>query len=207
MSRYVWKMPKLRSLGSIRKDYRRRKIVENYKRIAPALRARGIAVYHEDEKWMELLPKLQCVWAKKGSVVTVLTPGYTERWYYFISMDYARGTILWNSYARRMNREFRIHPSNLVAHMRGEDTMKAILFMDMASYHDTPEVIRFLERHPEIVVRQLPGKDPNANTVELSGDRRMASAVQCNICYYSREELREAGSQFLSHFNAQYAVA
>ena len=77
----------------------------------------------------------------------------------------------------------------------------------MASYHYTPEVNRSLERHPETVVKQLPRKDPNVNPVEQSVNRRIASAIKCNRCYYSREELREAGSQFLPHFSARYAVA
>lgn len=206
-SGYVWKKPKLRAPGSLKKDYRKRKIVENYKRMAPALRSRGVATYFEDEKWMELLAKLQCAWMKKGTELIVPTPGYTARWNFFISLDYVTGAIVWNSFGRRRNDEFRVHLSNVIAHMKRDGMRRAILFPDKASYHDTPEVKRFLKKHPELTIKRLPKKDPNVNPVELLVNRRMASAVQCNRCYYSREELREAGSQFLSHFNAQYAVA
>jgi len=47
--------------GSIKKDYRRGKIVENYKRIVPALRKKGVGTYFQDEKMMELMPRLKCV--------------------------------------------------------------------------------------------------------------------------------------------------
>ena len=84
---------------------------------------------------------------------------------------------------------------------------KAILFPDKASCHDTPEVKRFLKNHPEPTIKRLPKKDPNVNPVELLVNRRMSSAVQYNRCYYSRDELKEAGSLFLSHYNTQYALA
>ena len=93
----VWKRPKLRAPGSVKKDYRKRKIVENYKSIAPALRSRGVGVFFEDEKWIELLARLESVWMRKGTEMFVPTPGYAARWNFFISLDYATGSIVWNS--------------------------------------------------------------------------------------------------------------
>ena len=202
----VWKRPKLRAPGSVKKDYRKRKIVENYKSIAPALRSRGVGVFFEDEKWIELLARLESVWMRKGTEMFVPTPGYAARWNFFISLDYATGSIVWNSSPRRRNVEFRRHLSAVAAYCKRKKLKKAILFIDRASYHGTDEVRRFLDRHTEIVVKSLPKKDPNVNPVELLVNRRMSSFVQSNRCYYSRDELRDAGSAFLSSYNAVYAA-
>ena len=56
------------------------------------------------------------------------------------------------------------------------------------------------------MVKPLPKKDPNVNPVELLVNRRMSSFVQSNRCYYSRDELRDAGSEFLRSYNAVYAA-
>ncbi len=202
----VWKRPKLRAPGSVKKDYRKRKIVDNYKSIAPALRSRGVGVFFEDEKWIELLARLESVWMTKGTELFVPTPGYAARWNFFISLDFATGAIVWNSFPRRRNVEFRRHLSTVAAYCKRKKLKKATLFIDRASYHGTDEVQRFLGRHPEIVVKSLPKKDPNVNPVELLVNRRMSSFVQSNRCYYSRDELREAGSAFLSSYNAVYAA-
>ncbi len=70
----------------------------------------------------------------------------------------------------------------------------------------TDEVRRFLGSHPETVMKSLPKKDPSANPIELPVNRRMSSFVQSNRCYYNRDELRGAGSAFLSSYNAVYAA-
>jgi len=123
-------------------------------------------------------------------------------------MEYATGRIIWNSLQRRRNAEFRSHLSNVIAHMEREGLKKAIQFVDKASYHDTPEVGRFLKRHPEIGVKHLPKKCPNVKPAELLFNRRIHSAlIKCYSRYYGRKENREAGSIFPSLYNSQYAFA
>ncbi|MBX8639036.1 MAG: hypothetical protein M1422_05590 [Candidatus Thermoplasmatota archaeon] len=46
----AWGRPKLRASGSIHRDYRKRKIVDNYNSVVPALRSRGVGVFFEHEK-------------------------------------------------------------------------------------------------------------------------------------------------------------
>ena len=202
---YTWKRPKLRAPGSIKKDYRKRKEVENYKRIAPALRKNGVLILFEDEKWIELLARIEGKWILKGKEEFVPTPGWTAGWNYFISMDAADGTIIWNSFPGRRNREFRRHLSNVIAHAERLGAKRVMLFVDRASYHDTDEVKAFIRNHPLLEIRHLPKKDPNVNPVELNVNRKMSSFVQCNRCYYSTEELSASGSEFLSHYNSVYA--
>ncbi len=62
---YVWKRPKLRAPGSISKDYWKRKEVANYRKIAPALRKKGTLVLCEDEKWIELHPRVEGKWIQE----------------------------------------------------------------------------------------------------------------------------------------------
>ncbi len=40
------------------------------------------------------------------------------------------------------------------------------------------------------------------NPVELLVNRKMSPFVQCNRCYYSTDELRDAGSMFLCRYNS-----
>ncbi|MCL5254059.1 MAG: hypothetical protein M1351_08250 [Candidatus Thermoplasmatota archaeon] len=90
----IWKRLKLRASGSVKKDYSKRKIVDNYKSIAPALRSRGVGVFFEDEKWTELSARLESVWMRKGMEMFVPTPGYAVRWNFLITPDYATGSIV-----------------------------------------------------------------------------------------------------------------
>ena len=180
----VWGRPKLRAPGSIRKDYRKRKEIANYKRIAVALRKKGILVCFEDEKWLELLPKVEGKWMVKGQVETVPTPGYTDRRNYFITMMWPSKRFVWNSFERRRNIEYSRHLSSVLAYAGRHGMKKVILFVDHASYHETEEVKDFLGRHPELVLRFLPCKDPNMNPVERLVNKGLNSAVQCNRCYY-----------------------
>ena len=46
----AWGRPKLRASGLVNKDYRKRKIVDNYNSVVPALRSRGVGVFFEHEK-------------------------------------------------------------------------------------------------------------------------------------------------------------
>ena len=55
---------------------------------------------------------VHCV--KKETEFIVPTPGYTARWNFFISMAYTTGAIVWNSFGRRRNAEFRVHLSNVM---------------------------------------------------------------------------------------------
>ena len=199
--KYVWKRPKLRAPGSILRDYRKRKEVANHRKIAPALRKKGILVLCEDEKWIELHPGLEGKWMENGSEEFVAAPGYTARWNYFISLDVVTGRIIWNSFPGRRNREFRLHLRNILTHAKRIGMKKVILFVDMASCHGTPEVREMLKEHPEIEMRRLQEMDKNMNPVELLVNRKMSSFVQCNRCYYNTDDLREAGNAFLGRYN------
>ena len=165
----------------------------------------GVLILFEDEKWIELLARIEGKWILKGKEEFVPTPGWTAGWNYFISMDAADGTIIWNSFPGRRNREFRRHLSNVIAHAERLGAKRVMLFVDRASYHDTDEVKAFIRNHPLLEIRHLPKKDPNVNPVELNVNRKMSSFVQCNRCYYSTEELSASGSEFLSHYNSVYA--
>ena len=58
------------------------------------------------------------------------------------------------------------------------------------------------KEHPEIEMRRLQEMDKNMNPVELLVNRKMSSFVQCNRCYHSADELRDAGSMFLCRYNS-----
>src|SRR3989338_2465334 len=139
-----------------------------------------IAVVFQDEKWVDLLPKIEAVWAMPGTPLSVPTLGYTKRKNFFISMFWPSKKIVWNSFDRRRNEEFRRHLSNVVAHAKRQGLKKIIFFMDYASYHQTSEVEKFFEAHPLFKAKMLGKKDPNSNPVEGLVNKRLNSAVGVN---------------------------
>ena len=165
-----------------------------------------IAVVFQDEKWVDLLPKIEAVWAKPGTPLSVPTLGYTRRKNFFISMFWPSKKIVWNSFDRRRNEEFRRHLSNVVAHAKRHGLKKIIFFMDYASAHQTAEVEKFFEAHPLFKTKMLGKKDPNSNPVEGLVNKRLNSAVGVNHCHESIEVLTEKASTFLRKYNLTYTT-
>ena len=135
----------------------------------------------------------------------VHTSDWAARWNYFITICVAGGTIIMNSFPRRRNREFRLHLSNVIAHVAKMGVQWVILFLGKASYHYTVEVKAFVKNHPLLEIRRPLKKNPNVSPVELMVNRKISSSVQCNRCYRSTEEPSVSGSEFLSHYTSVYA--
>ncbi|MBI3035128.1 transposase [Candidatus Woesearchaeota archaeon] len=134
----------------------------------------------QDEKWTELLPKAERCWTKKRTTRYITTLGYTKRVNCFITLFWPRKRIVWNTFSRRRNIEFRKHLSNLVAYAKRHIIKRIILFVDHAKYHETDEVMRFLKRHPCLKIKWLGKKDPNSNPTECLVNKRLAGAVAVN---------------------------
>ncbi|HIH20920.1 TPA: hypothetical protein HA244_06670 [Candidatus Micrarchaeota archaeon] len=153
-----------------------------------------------------MLPKIEAVWAMPGTPLSVPTLGYTKRKNFFISMFWPSKKIVWNSFDRRRNEEFRRHLSNVVAHAKRHGLKKIIFFMDYASSHQTAEVEKFFEAHALFKPKMLGKKDPNSNPVEGLVNRRLNSAVGVNHCHESIEVLSEKASTFLRKYNLNYTT-
>lgn len=160
----------------------------------------------QDEKWVDLLPRVWKAWAPKGSDVRVPTLGYTKRVNCFITLFWPRKNIITNCFSRRRNIEFRKHLSNIVAYAKRHRLKKVILFIDDASYHKTPQVEKFVRQHPVLSIKTLPGKDPNSNPVECLVNKRLASAVCVNRCHEGLAALKLETKKFLRMYNSIYAT-
>lgn len=115
--------------------------------------------------------------------------------------------IVWNVFKRRRNIEFRKHLSNLVARAKRHKLKRVILFIDHASYHDTPEVKHFIKEHKDILrIKFLGKKDPNSNPVECLVNKRLNSAVAVNRPHADIEMLEKAIRWFLGNYNSIYAT-
>ena len=160
----------------------------------------------QDEKWVDLLPKVERCLAKRGSRPIVPTLGYTKRVNCFVTLFWPRKNIAWNTFPRRRNREFRRHLSGVVAYAERRKLRRVILFVDHASSHGTPEVKKFLREHPVLRVKWLGKKDPNSNPVELLVNKRLSSAVCVNRCHADLPAATIATRRFLYKYNSIYAT-
>lgn len=132
------------------------------------------------------------------------TLGYNKRINCFITLFWPKKNIVWNCFPRRRNVEFRKHLYNLVAHAKRKKLKKIILFVDYATYHQTPEVKNFVKEHPIIKIKMLGKKDPNSNPTEGLVNKRLSSAVSVNRACQNLKELETKTKKFLSKYNSIY---
>jgi hypothetical protein len=124
----------------------------------------------------------------------------------FITLFWPRKRIVWNTFPRRRNIEFRRHLSGLVAYARRHEIKRIILFIDHASYHDTDEVNRFFKHHPVLSIKWLPKKDPNSNPTECHVNKRLTGAIAVNREHADLTTLKERTKKFLRKYNSIYAT-
>jgi len=155
---------------------------------------------------VELLSKTERRWTKRGHVINIPTLGYNKRINCFITLFWPKKSIVWNLFARRRNIEFRKHLSNLVAYAKRQSLKRIILFVDYASYHDTPQVRKFIVNHKVLRIKWLGKKDPNSNPVELHVNKRLTSAVNINRPNEDLPRLKQRTKKFLKYYNSKYAT-
>jgi hypothetical protein len=83
---------------------------------------------------------------------------------------------------------------------------RVILFVDHASYHETPHVLLFLQQHPILKVIWLGKKDPNSNPTECLVNRRLSGAVAVNREHAGLDDLKQKTKNFLWKYNSIYAT-
>ena len=86
-----------------------------------------IAVGFQDEKWVELLPKAERCWLPRGKVLHIPTLGYNKRVNCFITLFLLKKNIVWNTFSRRRNIEFRKHLSKSRSLQKGVSSKEFFL--------------------------------------------------------------------------------
>ena len=124
----------------------------------------------------------------------------------FVTLFWPTKRIIWNTFSRRRNIEFRRHLSNLVAYAKRHKIKRIILFIDHASYHDTDEVKEFFENHLLFKVKWFGKKDPNSNAVELLVNKRLNNAVNVNRPNENIAQLKQRTKKFLRYYNSHYTT-
>jgi len=142
---------------------------------------------------------------KKDQSFNIPTLGYTRRRNFFITMLWPQKNIVWNCFKRRRNIEFRKHLSHLAAYAKRCKLRKLILFIDRASYHDTPAVRKFFREHRVFRRIFLGKKDPNSNPVEGFVNKRFASWM-VNRSFENEAELENVSKKFTRRYNSTYAT-
>lgn len=153
---------------------------------------------------MELLPKAERCWLPKGKILQIPTLGYNKRVNCFITLFWPKKKIVWNTFSRRRNIEFRKHLSNLAAYAKRHKLKRIIIFIDHATYHKTPEVKKFLKKHLVFKVKFLGKKDPNYNPTERLVNKRLSAAVSVNRPHQNLSILKERTKTFLRKYNSIY---
>lgn len=139
--------------------------------------------------------------------MVIPTLGYNKRINIFVTLLWPSKRIVWNTFKRRRNMEFRRHLSNVIAHAMRHGLKKVILFIDQASYHKTHEVKKFVREHKDMLrVKFLGKKDPNSNPTECLVNKRVNSAVCVNRCHNSLDDLRNSTRDFLRKYNFIYGT-
>ena len=136
----------------------------------------------------------------RGEQRRVLTPGYNKRRNTFITLFWPkrRNGLVFNTYAKRRSREYKLHLSNLLQHAKRRRAKRVILFADHAPCHKTKNVERFVREHPMLRVKLLPKRAPNLNPVERLVNKPLKSAVCTNRSYSDIDDVIRTGRRFLT---------
>ena len=100
----------------------------------------------------------------RGEQRRVLTPGYNKRRNTFITLFWPKkkNGLVFNTYAKRRSREYKLHLSNLLQYAKRRDAKKVILFADHAPCHKTKNVKKFIKEHPMLKMKLLPRERPTS---------------------------------------------
>ena len=137
----------------------------------------------------------------RGRQRRVVTPGYNRRRNTFITLFWPKkrkNGFIFNTYAKRRSREYKLHLSNLLQHAKRRGAKKVILFVDHAPCHKTKNVKRFIREHPILRVKILPKMAPNLNPVERLVNKPLKSVVCTNRSYSDINDVIRAGRRFLT---------
>jgi transposase len=141
----------------------------------------------------------------RGIQKRVLTPGYNKRRNTFITLFWPKKSgFIFNTYAKRRSREYKLHLSNLIQHARRQGAKRVILFVDHAPCHKTRNVKRFVRRHPTLKVRMLPKRAPNLNPVERLVNKPLKSVVCTNRSYSDIDDVIRSGRRFLTKYKRTF---
>jgi hypothetical protein len=136
---------------------------------------------------------------KKATQERIITPGRNRRKNVFVTLFWPKKRgFIWNRFAKRRSREFKLHLSNLLEYAkRHHDVKRIILFADHAPCHKTKNVRRFIRDHPILRVRMLPKRAPKLNPTEWIVNRPLKSVVCSNRSYKSMDEVDRQTTHFL----------
>jgi hypothetical protein len=151
---------------------------------------------------------------EKGHQKKVLTPGYNARRNMFVTLFWPKkkrkmkrnNWFVFNTYAKRRSREFKLHLSNVMQYARRRGAKKVILFVDHAPCHKTGNVKKFIREHPMLKVKMLPKRAPNLNPVERKVNKPLKSAVCTNRSYSGIDDVVRNGRRFLRKYARSYGT-
>jgi len=145
----------------------------------------------------------------RGYQRRVMTPGYNRRRNTFITLLWPKkrkNGFIFNTYAKRRTREFKLHLSNLLQHAKRRGAKKVILFADHAPCHKTKNARKFIRDHPMLRVRRLPKRAPNLNPVERLVNKPLKSVVCTNRSYSDINDVIRAGRRFLTKYKRTFGT-
>ena len=150
----------------------------------------------EDESTFSWLPMLRRMWTRRGKQPKVKTPGNPKKVTCFGALNLITGKWLHYFIPKAWAIHFEEFLEQLVAAYPGRTIY---LILDNATIHARAKIIiRWFEKHPQVVPLWLPTYSPFLNPVErLWGE--IKQRVAANHCYASIEALKEALVKFFRH--------
>ena len=112
-----------------------------------------------------------------------------------------QNALIFNIYPHRTVREFKLHLSNVLQHVKRRRAKKLILFVDQATYHKSPAAKRFVRNHKQILkVKLLAKRAPRLNPVEYKVNKPLKSAVYVNKSYENIDDVERETASFLKKY-------
>lgn len=136
-----------------------------------------------------------------------MTPGYNKRRNTFVTLFWPKKSgFIFNTYAKRRSREYKLHLSNLLQYAKRRRAKRVILFADHAPCHKTKNVKKFIREHPMLRVKLLAKRAPNSNPVERLVNKPLKSAVCTNRSYSDIDDVIRAGRRFLTKYKRTFGT-
>ena len=161
-------------------------------------------VAFEDETWTELLPTLWKCWYLRGKQPEVPTPGRNKRINVFITLDFARGELIWSIHRRRRSREFKYHLRKVMKYAKRTRYRRIVLILDNSPIHRSRETKKFLNRRRDFLKGfGLPKYSPNLNEVERI-NKGLKRDVCANVFYGNLKELEKAVRRYFRNYITKF---
>ncbi len=198
---FVFRRPKLTVKPVAREEKAReasRAIIATARAVFP-----NAPCFFEDECDVHLLPVVRGEWQRRGQQREIPTPGSNQKQPVFGFLNVTTGQWHYWLTARKRSVEF-VTCLRELEQMYPEETI--LLFVDHGSIHKSELTLRWLSRHPRMVMIYLPAYSGHKSNPVEKVWWALKAEVAANQMYASVEAVQDAIHGFFARFSREAAV-